>query len=138
MRNSSSSRCFLESGLICVSVRPSGFDFLHAKMRICRGGDLRKVGDAEDLAVFPELPEFLADDRGGLPSDVCVDLIEDQCRRIVLFCERDLDRKEEAGEFSAAGVLFDKAGVLSGVGLQPELHGVIAGMRCGAGERSRW
>src|SRR5881394_1193917 len=41
-------------------------------------GDLRKVGDAEDLAALAESAQSLADDAGGLATNPGVDLVEDQ------------------------------------------------------------
>ncbi len=48
---------------------------------IGEGGDLRQVGDAEDLLAAGESLEFLADGFGGAAADADVDFVEDQRAR---------------------------------------------------------
>ena len=56
------------------------------QMLIGEGGDLRQVGDAEDLLGAAEGLELLADGLGGAASDADVDFVEDQgARRGFLF-----------------------------------------------------
>ncbi len=51
------------------------------EMLIGEGGDLRQVGDAEDLLGAAKGLELLADGLGGAASDADVDFVEDQRAR---------------------------------------------------------
>ena len=71
---------------IWVLVRPSFFALFDSQVLIGEGGDLRQVGDAENLLGAAEGFEFLADSFGGAASDADVDFVEDQrARRGFLF-----------------------------------------------------
>ena len=66
---------------IWVLVRPSDFALFDDEMLVGEGGDLRQVGDAEDLLAAAEGFELLADGFGGAASDADVDFVEDQGAR---------------------------------------------------------
>ena len=53
----------------------------NGEMLIGEGGDLRQVGDAENLLAAAEGFEFLADGFGGAAADADVDFVEDEGAR---------------------------------------------------------
>ena len=66
---------------IWVLVRPSDSRFSTSEVLIGEGGDLRQMGDAENLLAAAEGFELLADGFGGAASDADVDFVEDQSAR---------------------------------------------------------
>lgn len=52
----------------------------HPEMVMSLAGDLRQVGDAKDLPVPGQSPEFESDPFGDATADSGIDFIKDQCR----------------------------------------------------------
>ena len=73
-------------------------------------GDLRRVGDDEDLRALPERLQPAADGVGGGAADAAVDLVEDQRQAGGAGAEADLEREQEARELAARGDAVDRAG----------------------------
>ncbi len=48
---------------------PVALALFHAEVMMRKAGDLRQVGYAEDLAVFPQLPQLFADRFRSTPPD---------------------------------------------------------------------
>ena len=75
-------------GALCIIQKPDGgfgaallFLLLDKEMLIRESGDLREVGDAEDLLGAGERLQLLADSLGGTASDADVDFVEDERAR---------------------------------------------------------
>ena len=92
-------------------------------MLIGEGGDLRQVGDAEDLLRAAEGFELLADGLGGAASDADVDFVEDQGARGGFFLrfgggffDRNFKGQHDAGELAAGGDFGERLEGLAGVG----------------------
>ena len=94
------------------------------------GGDLREVGDDDDLGVPGELLEALADGEGGPAADPGVDLVEDEDGRGAAVAagggEGDLEGEHDAGELAAGGGLGDGARRGAGVRGEQDRDGVAA------------
>ena len=82
----------------------AGLALFDDKVLIGEGGDLRQVGDAEDLLALAEGFELLADGFGGAASDTDVDFVEDQRARGGFFLafggaffDGDLEGEHHAG-----------------------------------------
>ena len=81
--------------LILVEVIPFCTDFLISKVRISHRGDLRKVGDAENLMLSSDVRQAFRYFLGSSSADAGVNLIEDQGRDIVRIGEDGLDRQHD-------------------------------------------
>ena len=101
------------------------FLFFDEEVLIGEGGDLREVGDAEDLLDAREGFEFLADGFGGPASDADVDLVEDEgagdldfagAAAVCAFFYADFKGEQDAGHFAAGGDLVEGLDGLAGVG----------------------
>ena len=77
-------------------------------MRVPQSGDLRQVGDAEDLVSGTEGGELAADLRANFPPDVGIDFIKDQHRRLIDRGEHRLQRQHHAGGFPTGGDLIER------------------------------
>ena len=91
-------------------------------MLIGEGGDLRKVGDAENLLCAAESLELLADGFGGAASDANVDFVEDQGARRSLssgfrrrLFDGDFEGEKNAREFAPGGDFSEGFERLSGI-----------------------
>ncbi len=93
------------------------------------GGDLREVGDAEDLVGRAEAAHFCADGMGDLAADVGVDLIEDEQGDAILRGEGAFDGEHDAGDFAAGGDELEGLGGLAGIWGEEEFGGFAA--ECG-------
>lgn len=60
------------------------------------GGDLRQVGDDDDLVVGGEHPQLFADDLPAAPADTGVDFVEDERGRGVCPGENGFQREHQA------------------------------------------
>lgn len=56
-----------------------GFALVDEEVLVGESGDLRQVGDTENLLAAAEGFELLADGFGGAPADAYVDLIKNKC-----------------------------------------------------------
>ena len=56
-----------------------GLALVDEEVLVGEGGDLRQVGDAENLLAAAEGFEFLADSFRGAAADTDVDFVEDKC-----------------------------------------------------------
>ena len=65
------------------------------KVRISHRGDLRKVGDAENLMLSSDVRQAFRYVLGSSSADAGVNLIEDQGRDIVRIGEDGLDRQHD-------------------------------------------
>ena len=105
------------------------------KMLIGEGGDLRQVGDAEDLLRAAEGFELVADGFGGAASDADVDFVEDEGARggfLSWYLEEDFfnghfKSEEDAGELAAGGDFDERLERLAGVGGDAVLDFIPAG-----------
>ena len=80
-------------------------NLLHLQVRLGGAGDLRKVGDGEDLRPLAQAPERVRDRVRGLAADAGVDLVEDD-RRLARRGVRDRTESErDARKLSARGRL---------------------------------
>ncbi len=90
------------------------------------GGDLREMGDAEDLVGSAEAPHFCADGMGDLAADIGVDFVEDEQGNAVLGREGAFDGEHDAGDFAAGGDELEGLGGLAGIRGEEELGGFAA------------
>ena len=109
-----------------------GDGFADGEVAVGEGGDLREVGDAQDLVDGGQVAEFFADDGAHASADVGVDFVEDQDVDAVgpppaaAFGEDGFEGQHDAGEFSAGGDAAEGAGGLAGVGSDEEFGGFQA------------
>ena len=114
--------------------------FADGEVAVGEGGDLREVGDAEDLVEGGEGAEFFADDGAHAAADVGVDFVEDEygdaiaaadAAGVTALGEDGFEGEHYAGEFATGGDAAEWAGGLAGVGGDEEFGGFKAG---GGGE----
>ena len=85
-------------------VRPlPGDPFHHPVVPVAAAGDLRQMGDAEDLMVPGDLPEFLADDLRRRAADPAVHLVEDDRPHRTGPGQDLLQGQHDPGELPAGG-----------------------------------
>ena len=91
--------------LDCSEGTVFAFFFENPVVGISGSGNLRKVGDADNLMIFRNLMELAAHDTGCNTADSCIDLIENHGRYIVastgnvLYCQHDSDISSPEGNF---------------------------------------
>jgi len=91
-------------------------DFLaDGQVAVGIAGDLRQVGDAQDLVVRCQSAELVADDRTKPAADVGVDLVEHQHADAVAGSQDALEGQHDARQLAAAGDLSERLGELAGV-----------------------
>ena len=98
---------------------------LDEKVLIGEGGDLREVGDAEDLLDAREGFELLADGFGGAATDADVDFVKDEGAGDLSFAgaatvralfDADFEGEEDAGHFAAGSDLVEGLDGLAWIG----------------------
>ena len=62
---------------------PLAHDLLDLQVLVAEGGQLGKVGDAQDLVLARQAPEFLAHHGAHPSADALIDFVEDQRRGAV-------------------------------------------------------
>src|SRR5687767_9874457 len=72
-------------------------------MLVAARGDLRTVGDDEQLRAFGQPVQPLADRAGDGAADAAIDFVEDHRRGGAAFGKRDLEREDETRKLAAAG-----------------------------------
>src|SRR5262249_34077817 len=90
-------------------------------------GDLRQVGDAEDLAVFGDLLHFLSDDIGRFAADIGVHFVKNQHRHLVLSGEDGFESADHPSRVGGGGDGAQRAGRFTGIRRELEFDGVEAG-----------
>ena len=105
----------------------------YCQMLIGESGDLRQVGDAQDLLGAAEGFEFVADGFGGAASDADVDFVEDEGARGGFFLgfgrrlfNGHFKGEEDAGELAARGDFGEGLEGFAGVGRDEVGDGVPA------------
>jgi len=93
---------------------------------VCLRGHLGQVGYAQDLVVFAQCLELLADGLCDGAPYTGVDFIEYQGRYTGGGSCRDLDCQTDAGQFAAGSHFCERSGRLSGVGADQEFDAVAA------------
>ena len=102
---------------------------LDEQMAVAAGGDLRAVGDDEQLRAVRQPVEPLADRAGDRAADAAVDLVEDHRRGAAVLGQRDLEREDEARQLAAAGDPGQRREGRAGIGRDLELDPVAAARR---------
>ena len=105
-----------------------GDPLLDSVLHVRQTGNLRQVGDAEDLAPRRDRPQPLADGAGRAAADADVDLVEDQRRHAVGLRERRLEREHHPRELAARGHPRQRARLDAGVGREQELRPLDAAL----------
>src|SRR6185369_5167333 len=103
----------------------AGDVLLEPEVDVGERGDLRQVGDAEDLAAGAERPQPLADDAGGVAADAGVDLVEDQGAGRAGAAEV-AERQHHPRELAARGGVADRRRLDPRVRRQPQLDRLAA------------
>ena len=85
------------------------------EMGIGVGGDLRQVGDAQDLVAPGERPQASADRVGAATADPRIDLVEDEDGRGVRLGDDPLDGQGDARQLAAGRDARERPGRLAGV-----------------------
>ena len=106
-RNAAEHACNLIDALrIRESVDPrlggfpvGGFD--NPKLLVCLRGNLRQMSDAQDLPLFAESSQQLANNLGGSAADADIDLVKDQRWDLRTIGRRNLNRQADPRQFSA-------------------------------------
>ncbi len=102
-------------------------------MVIGTSGDLRQVGDTQNLGPTGYLAQFLADGGGGFAADAGVDLIEDQGRNPIGLGSRPFQRQHQTRQLAARGDPRQGLGSLSRIGGEVELA-LLLSPRSGLGQ----
>ena len=97
------------------------------------GGDLREVGDGEDLALLGDGAHFCADGVSDFAADVGVNLVEHEQRDGVLRGERGFHGEHDARNFAARCDGLERLGGLAGIWREYEFD-ALQTMRAGLGE----
>ena len=95
-------------------------------MGVREGGDLRQVGDHDDLGAPGQPGEPPPDLHRGLPANPGVHLVEHERRHRVGAGEDDLDGEHHPGQLAAGGSLGERQRGRARVRGQPDLHLVRA------------
>ena len=95
-------------------------------MLVREGGNLRQVGDHQNLHVSSEHGKAATDFDRCLTAHTGVHLVEDEGRYGVHFGKHYLQGEHHAGELTAGGALTERARHGGSVGRQHEGHGVSA------------
>ena len=95
-------------------------------MVVRHGGDLRQMGDTQDLAHLCHIPQLFRDPLGGPAADAGVHLVKHGGHALLPRAEHGLHGQHDAGKFAAGGHLGQGLQVLAGVGGQQEAHVVGA------------
>ena len=95
-------------------------------MLVREGGNLRQVGDHQNLHVSGEHGEAATDFDSCLTAHAGVHLVEDEGGYGVHFSKHYLQGEHHAGELAAGGALTERARHGGSVGRQHEGHGVSA------------
>src|SRR5699024_4061253 len=100
----------------------------HDEVVVGVGGDLREVGDDDDLAGAGEGREAGPDVQGRTSTDAGVDLVEDEGGHLAASGagHRDLDGEHDPAQLTAGGRLGDGAGLRALVRRSPDLDAVAA------------
>ena len=97
------------------------FLFLHLVVRGAEGGDLRQVGNADDLtAVGTHLLHHLGHLFGHLAADTRVDLVEDDGGQLDGTADHGFQGEHHTGYLTAGGHLRDRLEWGGGVGAEQE------------------
>ena len=99
---------------------------VHDEVGVGERRDLRKVRDADDLAVPRDVGDGAPDDLGDRAADAGVDLVEDVRAGGPLVRQHALEREERARELAAARDLAKRPRLLAPVGRDEELDAVDA------------
>ena len=95
-------------------------------MGIGHGGNLRKMGNTDNLVIARKPSQLFRHLPGRLSADSRVNLIKHQRIRIVLIRKNRLKGKHNPGQFAAAGNLPEGLYRLTGICGNHKLHLVIA------------
>ncbi len=85
------------------------------KMRASRSGDLRQVGNAEDLPLLSDLAHFLRDGIGRFSTHIGIHLVEHQDRNPVFRSEHSFESEHDASQFTGGGDRAERARRLAGI-----------------------
>ena len=88
--------------------------FFDSELLLSPGGDLRRVGDDEDLSFARELSQLSGYGGGGRTADAAVDLVEDERPSQPRIGKGDADSQQHAAEFSCRGNLVQFVGRVVG------------------------
>ena len=99
--------------------------FLDQKLVVCKGGNLRCVGDAQHLMPFGCLVQKLADTPRRQTRYACVDLIINNGRQGITVGQGALEGQHNAGKLTAGCNLCQRLGLLTGVGGDQKFHGIL-------------
>ncbi len=102
-------------------------DLLHLEMLVAEDGQLRQVGDDEDLVGAPQVPELFANRPADTAADALVDLVEDEGGHLVGAGEHVFEGQHQAGGLAAGGDPDERFQTLPGVGSDQEFDLVEAG-----------
>ncbi len=86
------------------------------QMVLPEDGDLRQVGDADDLVAAGDFLQLDADNAASSTADVGVDFVEDKDGNGVVFGEYGFDGEHDTCDFTTGGDLRERAYVFAGVG----------------------
>jgi len=107
--------------------RPAAFDFFRYHiMSVGRSRHLWQMRDAKDLPLIGNLPHFLADRVGGLDPEVCIHLVKDQHRNLILDGQNGFEGEHHAGEFTGGSDGTERPGWFARVGSELKLDLVQA------------
>ena len=95
--------------------------FFNEIMAVLHSGNLRQVGDTENLVIFCQASHLAGDLPGRLTADAGVDFIENKAVHFVLVCKNSLEGEHDPGEFSSARDLFKRTQRLTGI--HGNMHG---------------
>ena len=87
---------------------------------IAEGGHLGEVGDTEDLVIFRQTEELLANPLRGSSSNTTVNLVEDEGPRGLLLGEQ-FQGQHDSRQLPSRGDFGERTGGFAGVGGEEEL-----------------
>ena len=70
-------------------------------MGVGHSGNLREVGDTDNLMAAPKGVHLLCHHLGSPSADACVNFIKNQRLNLILLCQYGLDGKHNTAQFSA-------------------------------------